>query len=139
VSRGAGCHGEWHRARGIRTVAGTAPPRETPAVDIFSFFQLCRQVPVALFTGYFQVDERHCVRGFPARLVGLCFLAIVGFAVTATVLSATSDELATPLLFGGFFLFIFCVIVAATVCVACQQKIDQGAERAKREKADDRW
>jgi biotin transporter BioY len=108
-------------------------------VDIFTFFRLCREIPTALFTGYFQVDERNCVRGFPARLVGLCFLVIVGFVVTATIISATSDELATPLLFGGFFVFIFCVIVAATVCVACAQKIDPGAERARRAKSDDRW
>lgn len=89
-------------------------------MNLSVFIEVCRNIPVALFKGYYRVDERYCVRGFAARLIGLCFLTVAISVVGMTVFAATQSY---DFALVGFLLFFGAALVALVVCAACKQKI----------------
>lgn len=82
------------------------------------------QAPRAVLSGLFEPDEDTIVRGWPARVVGVLLLSLVG-AIVTDVLFGTVEGLApyakvyfVARLFGFFAIVIAC----AVICIVYREK-----------------
>lgn len=87
-------------------------------MGIWALIQIFLQAPRAICFGYFHVDERSTVYGWPARIVGglLLYIGLFWVVDVLVLVAGNRDTLPPSYLLFRMFTFLGSIVVAAVLC-----------------------